>query len=93
MISKSLLNGHQAVWLENGTLRLAVLPDKGADVPLIYHQPSGVQFLMQTPSGLRPPANTPPADFLENYEGGWQELFPNENEACDVKDKSLPFHG
>ncbi len=93
MISKSLLNGHQVVWLENQALRLAVLPDKGADIPLIYHQPSGVQFLMQTPSGLHPPASSPPGDFLENYEGGWQELFPNANEACVVKEKSLPFHG
>ena len=93
MISKSLLNGHQSLWLENDTLRLAVLPEKGADIPLIYHQPSRVQFLMQTPSGLRPPSSSPPADFLENYEGGWQELFPNANEACEVKEKSLPFHG
>ena len=93
MISKSSLNGHRAVWLENDVLRLAVLPDKGADVPLIYHQASGVQFLMQTPAGLRPPSSRPPADFLENYEGGWQELFPNANEACEVKGKSLPFHG
>ncbi len=93
MISTSLLNGHKALWLENDTLRLAVLPDKGADIPLIYHQPSGVQFLMQTPSGLRPPDASPPADFLENYEGGWQELFPNANETCDVQGKSLPFHG
>jgi galactose mutarotase-like enzyme len=93
MISKSLLNGHKAVWLENDMLRLAVLPEKGADIPLLYHRPSGVQFLMQTPSGLRSPSSDPPADFLENYEGGWQELFPNANEACVVKEKSLPFHG
>lgn len=93
MISKSLLNGHKALWLENDALRLAVLPEKGADIPLIYHQPSGVQFLMQSPSGLRPPSDDPPADFLENYEGGWQELFPNANEACEVNTKSLPFHG
>jgi len=93
MISKSLLNGHPALWLENEFLRLAVLPTKGADIPLLYHQPSGVQFLMQTPAGLRPPTDASPSDFLENYEGGWQELFPNANEACEVHGKSLPFHG
>jgi len=93
MITTSLLNGHKAVWLENDLLRLVILPEKGADIPLIYHQPSGVQLLMQTPSGLQPPSSSPPADFLENYEGGWQELFPNANEACEVNEKNLPFHG
>ncbi len=64
MISKSLLNGHQVVWLENETLRLAVLPDKGADIPLIYHQPSGVQFLMQTPCRITPPCEQPSGRFF-----------------------------
>ncbi len=93
MISKSVLNGHTTLWLENESLRLAVLPDKGADIPLLYHQPSGVQFLMQSPAGLRPPSPDQPSGFLETYEGGWQELFPNANDACVVKGKSLPFHG
>ncbi len=28
-----------------------------------------------------------------NYEGGWQELLPNVNEACTYRGKRIPFHG
>jgi len=93
MITHSTLNGHPVIWLENEWLKLAVLPEKGADIPLLYHQPSGVQVLMETPKGLQPPSNQPPVDFLENYEGGWQELFPNGNDACVVHGVEIPFHG
>ena len=31
--------------------------------------------------------------FLENYEGGWQELFPNCNDPCEYRGVALPFHG
>lgn len=93
MIRTSTLHGFQAVWLQNDDLRLVVLPEKGADIPLIFHERSGVQFLMVTPQGLKPPSGLPAHDFLENYEGGWQELFPNGNDACTVKGVEIPFHG
>jgi galactose mutarotase-like enzyme len=74
-------------------VKLAVLPRKGADIPEFIHKPSGIQFLMKTPAGLRPAGERPPVDFLENYEGGWQELFPNANDACEYRGRSIPFHG
>ena len=46
-------------------------------------------MLFQAPWGLQPPG-APPREgadghaFLENYEGGWQELFPSCNDPCDV---------
>ena len=79
--------------MENDLIKVAVLPEKGADIYEFIHKPSGVQFLMKTPEGLRPPGRQPPVDFLENYEGAWQELFPNHNEACQVDGASIPFHG
>jgi hypothetical protein len=93
MISCADLHGHQAVWLENEHLKAAVLPGKGADIAELIHKPSGVQFLMKTPAGLQPPGKDPPVDFLENYEGGWQELFPNANESCEYRGRKIPFHG
>jgi hypothetical protein len=81
------------VWLENEQLKVAVLPGKGADIPELTHKPSAVQFLMKTPAGLQPPGESPPEDFLENYEGGWQELFPNANEGCAYRGRKIPFHG
>jgi galactose mutarotase-like enzyme len=93
MIIKDTLNGHQALWLENETLKVAVLPSKGADIAEFIHKGSGIQFLMKTPSGLLPPGQRVPADFLENYEGAWQVLFPNANDACVYRGREIPFHG
>ncbi len=97
MIRQTIVNGHQALSLENAQLRVGVLPDKGADIfEFVYQPPASsetVQFLMQTPSGLKQPASRRPVDFLENYEGGWQELFPNANDACMYRGQEIPFHG
>jgi hypothetical protein len=97
MISRTIVNGHQALWLENEQLRVGVLPQKGGDIfEFVYKADENsepVQFLMQTPRGLEPPGREAPVDFLENYEGGWQELFPNANDACLYHGEEIPFHG
>jgi hypothetical protein len=93
MLEVITLNGHRALKLENGCLRMVVLPQKGADIYELSHLPSGVQFLMHTPWGLKPPSPQPPMDFLENYEGGWQVLFPNINDPCHYRGRQIPFHG
>ena len=28
-----------------------------------------------------------------NYAGGWQELFPSVNAACNYRGREIPFHG
>lgn len=33
------------------------------------------------------------SDWLSEYRGGWQELFPNAGDACTVLGVPLPFHG
>lgn len=93
MLEITALNGHRALKLVNGRLQMVILPQKGADIYELSHLPSGVQFLMHTPWGLKPPLAQPPADFLENYEGGWQILFPNINDPCDYRGRQIPFHG
>lgn len=93
MLRREVIQGHEALWLENARLRAAVLPGKGADIYSLTHVPTGVEFLMRTPAGLRPPGERPPLDFLDNYEGGWQELFPNHNDACSYRGRPIPFHG
>ncbi len=93
MLAYGEVNGHRALYLENDTLKITVLPNKGADVYELVHKPSGVDFLMKTPQGLRSPGEEPPADFLDNYEGGWQELFPNAGDSCEHGGVPLRFHG
>ncbi len=97
MIERGQAKGHSALYLANDRLRVGVLPEKGADIfEMSYQRGAGsapVQLLMQTPWGLNPPGQGHPGDFLENYEGGWQELFPNANDACSYKGVEIPFHG
>jgi hypothetical protein len=93
MIHVGEIRGHRSVTLENDLLRVTVLPGKGADIYEMVDKASGVDALMKTPWGLKPPPERPPRDFLENYEGCWQELFPSVNDACEVRGAAIPFHG
>jgi galactose mutarotase-like enzyme len=93
MLKTGTVHGHSALWLENEYLRVGVLPHKGADIFEFTWLPAGVQLLMQTPAGLKPPGKNLPTEFLENYEGGWQELFPNHGDGCEYRGQVLPMHG
>ena len=90
--------GWRAVSLENGRLRTTVLPGKGADIYELIDLQSGVDVLFKAPWGLQPPGTAPRAgseggEFLANYEGGWQELFPSAGDACSYRGRPIPFHG
>jgi Domain of unknown function (DUF4432) len=97
-LRQSMLNGWRALTLSSDLLEVTVLPDKGADIYALADRVSGIDPLFRAPWGLQPPGS-PPADgsagaaFLENYEGAWQELFPNTNDACVYRGALLPFHG
>ena len=93
MLITGVEGGNPALWLENEQLRVGILPQKGADIFEFTYRPTGIQLLMQTPWGLKAPGNRPPAEFLENYEGGWQELFPNHGDACTFHGQAIPMHG
>lgn len=90
--------GHPAVYLENDLLKITVLPEKGADIYTFIHKSTGIDFLWKNPVGLWPPGS-PPHDgaggleFMENYEGCWQELFPSCNDPTMYNGKAVPFHG
>ena len=93
MLIRGQYRGHTAVWLENEFLRVGVLPEKGADIFEFVYQPSGIQILIEMPGGLKPPGDLPQDEFLDNYEGGWQELFPNHGDACEFRGQAMPMHG
>jgi Domain of unknown function (DUF4432) len=97
-ISETSLGGWRSLVLENDALRVGVLPDKGADIVELVDLASGLDPLFRAPWGLQPPGAPPRAGsdglpFLENYEGCWQELFPNVNDACVYAGREVPFHG
>ena len=91
--------------MTNGTIRLAtphieveVDPDRGADI-LAIRRPGGANALAtyawQTPLRASRSASYGDlaTDWLSEYRGAWQELFPNAGAACRVMDVPLPFHG
>jgi Domain of unknown function (DUF4432) len=91
-------SGWAELVLENEELRVTILPDKGADIVGFEHKASGIDPLFRAPWGLGPAGSEPRAGsdghaFLENYAGGWQELFPNAGDSCTYGGETIPFHG
>ena len=97
-VTEGVVSGWHAVRLTSDALSVTVLPGKGADIYEIVDLATGIDPLFKAPWGLQPPgaASREGSDgvaFLENYEGSWQELFPNTNDACRYRGSPVPFHG
>ncbi len=84
--------------LTNGALTVGVNTDLGAEITkLAGADDTNLLFApdWQTPT----PANrsktygSDALDWLSEYRGGWQELFPNAGNPCTVLGTPLPFHG
>lgn len=96
--SEGAISGWSTVVLANGLLRVVVIPGKGADIYQLVHLQTDIDFIVKTPWGLDPLGaphreGSAKTEFLYNYAGGWQELFPSANDACVYRGKQIPFHG
>jgi hypothetical protein len=94
----TLERGISAVILENDLISVAVLPGKGADIFSLVSKPDNIDILWKSPWGLLPPGSVLSATdsataWLESYEGGWQEIFPNGGNANVHRGVELNFHG
>jgi hypothetical protein len=93
------ISGMRAVSLSNGLLAATILPAKGADIYSLIYEPRAVDVLWKSPWGLRRPRGAiasgaaSEAAWLDHYEGGWQEIFPNGGDACTYRGAPLNFHG
>ncbi|MFF4620812.1 DUF4432 family protein [Nonomuraea jabiensis] len=93
------IDGLRAVVLENERLRVTVVPDKGGDVLEFLHKPTDTDFVWLSPQGLRNPhdhlqgAADDVAQFIDHYEGGWQEVFPNGGAPSEYRGARLAQHG
>jgi hypothetical protein len=93
------IDGLRAVVLENELLRVTVLPGKGGDVVEFLHKPTDTDFVWLSPQGLRRPgdhlqgAADDVAEFIDHYEGGWQEVFPNGGAPSEYRGARLAQHG
>lgn len=98
-IREFIYKGLRTVTLENELIKVSILADKGTDIYEFIYKPKDVDFLwhsfngIRNPSGFVPTRDMPDGSFLDFYEGGWQELFPNIGNACTYKGALLGEHG
>jgi hypothetical protein len=95
-----LPSGHRAVTLENELLSVTLLPDKGADIYTLIFKPRDMDVLWKSPTslkrrtvGVETSTGNSQVSWLDHYEGGWQEIFPNGGSSCSYKGALLTFHG
>ena len=76
-------NGLRVTVLENEYLRISVLVDKGTDIFEFLYKPKDIDFMWLSPWGIKSPSKFVPTtaskdgNFMDFYEGGWQEIIPN----------------
>jgi hypothetical protein len=69
--------------LQNRTLRVTVLVGKGCDIAEVLYKPLDIDLTPRTNRGLRRREEVIAApwselgSFLDQYEGGWQEILPS----------------
>lgn len=93
------LCGLRALAIENECLRVTILLDKGADIVEFRDKQTDLDMLWASPMGLRAPFSVmptsynPDGNYLDFYEGGWQELFPSIGDPGEVRGAKLGVHG
>jgi hypothetical protein len=96
-ITEFVYQGYRSLALENEKLRLAIAADKGADIFEFLYKPRDVDFLWRSWTGMRAPYGQTtaraPGPFMDYYEGGWQELFPNCGNASVHQGAEIGQHG
>ncbi len=90
IVSGLTLQGYEGLILENRWLQIWVLPGKGSDVVQFLYKPADVDFTWSTAWGLR--RRRDGLNFLDQYEGGWQEVFPNGGTVADYQGAPLAQH-
>ena len=98
-VTQTTIEDTRVLILENDSLRVSVLPDKGADIYEFVYKPKDLDVLWKSPWGIRTPgagfatATDSQLAWMENYEGGWQEIFPSGGGPCVYKGAEMNFHG
>lgn len=91
--------GWQLLVIENELLRISVLPEKGSDIWEFLYKPLDVDFMWHSPMGLVdrslyvPTKSLAEGNFMDYYEGGWQEIAPSGGEGCIYKGAEYGLHG
>jgi hypothetical protein len=96
----TLESGLKTVVLENESIIVTVLPEKGADLYSIQYKPKmNVDLLWKSPWGANKlgskahQGGDSSQQWLDYYPGGWQIMFPNAGNECVYKGAFHTFHG
>jgi galactose mutarotase-like enzyme len=95
----SEIRGWAAAVLQNKFLRVTVLTGKGCDIVEMLYKPLDIDITPRTHRGLRRRELvmagpwSEEGSFLDQYEGGWQEILPHGGPPGKFKGASFPQHG
>lgn len=98
-IREYIYQGLRVLSMENELIKVSILVDKGTDIYEFIYKPKDIDFMWHSFNGIRNPdkyvatKEHPGGAFLDYYEGGWQELFPNIGEPCSYMGAELGTHG
>ena len=85
--------------LENEYLKISILIDKGTDIFEFLYKPKDTDFMWLSPWGIRSPSNfvttisSKEGNFMDYYEGGWQEIIPNFGVSVQSQGTEQGLHG
>jgi hypothetical protein len=85
------LRGLRVVTLENELLRVRILPEAGAKIWQITYLPLETELLWNNPH-IALARHMIDAPYDDVWSGGWDELFPNDEEAV-ILGEQYPDHG
>jgi len=96
--SQTTYKGIRTLVMQNEYIRLSLLLDKGTDIFELLYKPKDVDFLWRSPLGIRhphqlPSISNPQGVFMDQYHGGWQEIFPSASGPSFYRGAHLGQHG
>ncbi len=98
-IHEVIIYGMRAIILENETLRVGVLIERGSDIFEFCYKPRDVDAIWLTPRGIQQPtaylstAADPSGTFFDYDFGGWQEILPNGGAPANYDGAQFGQHG
>lgn len=91
--------GWKCAVLQNQKLRVTILVGKGCDIVEVLYKPRDMDITPRTSRGLRRYEEVISApwsemgSFLDQYEGGWQEILPHGGQPGVYQGASFAQHG
>src|SRR5450830_669530 len=85
--------------LENEYLRISVLIGKGTDIFEFLYKPKDIDYMWLSPFGINsaskfiPTVSSSEGNFMDFYEGGWQEIIPNFGKGGIYNNVEEGLHG